>query len=181
MALDQRGKTAILYRMVMPDHLCPYGLKSKDLLERQGFAVEDRHLKTHDETEAFKAEHGVETTPQTFIAGKRIGGYDDLRRHFGLKVTGEGEASYRPVVAIFSVAFLMALAVNWCAFGTVIDIRVVELFIAIGMCLLAIQKLQDGLCCTYRVRDSSCESSVVAGRHEQTHPPRLQDQELARL
>ena len=37
------------------------------------------------------------------------------------------------------------------------------------------------LCCTNPVRDSSCESSVVAGRHEQTHPPRLQDQELVGL
>ncbi len=36
-----------------------------------------------------------------------------------------------------------------------------------------------GLCCTNPVRDSSCESSVVAGRHEQTHTPRLQDPELA--
>ncbi|WP_374391856.1 hypothetical protein [Tabrizicola sp.] len=31
------------------------------------------------------------------------------------------------------------------------------------------------------LRDSSCESNVVAGRHEQTDTPRLQDQELARL
>lgn len=38
-----------------------------------------------------------------------------------------------------------------------------------------------GLCCTNPVRDSSGESSVVAGGHEQTHPPRLQDQELAGL
>jgi hypothetical protein len=37
------------------------------------------------------------------------------------------------------------------------------------------------LCCTNPVRDSSCESSVVAGLHEQTHTPRLQDQELAGL
>ena len=37
------------------------------------------------------------------------------------------------------------------------------------------------LCCTNLMRDSSCESSVVAGGHEQTHTPRLQDQELARL
>jgi hypothetical protein len=37
----------------------------------------------------------------------------------------------------------------------------------------------EGLCCTNRVRDSSCESSVVAGRHEQTDTPRLQDQKLA--
>ncbi len=38
-----------------------------------------------------------------------------------------------------------------------------------------------GLCCTNRVRDSSRESSVVAGMHEQTNTPDLQDQELAGL
>lgn len=143
MALDQSGKTASLYRMVMPDHLCPYGLKSKDLLERHGFTVEDHHLETRDATEAFKKEHGVDTTPQTFIGGERIGGYDDLRKHFGQEVKDEGETSYQPVIAIFSVAFLMALAVSWYAFGTVLSIRAFEWFIAISMCLLAIQKLQD--------------------------------------
>jgi glutaredoxin len=143
MALDQSGKTAILYRMVMPDHLCPYGLKSKDLLERHGFAVEDHLLKTHDETEAFKKEYGVDTTPQTFIGGERIGGYDDLREHFGQKVKDEDETSYQPVIATFSVAFLMALAVSWYTFGTVLTIRAGEWFIAISMCILAIQKLQD--------------------------------------
>ena len=40
------SKTAQLYRMVMLDHLCPYGLKSKDLLEREGYEVEDHHLTT---------------------------------------------------------------------------------------------------------------------------------------
>ncbi|MBZ8132587.1 glutaredoxin [Afifella sp. IM 167] len=129
--------------MVMPDHLCPYGLKSKDLLERQGFTVEDHHLETRDATEAFKKEHGVDTTPQTFIGGERIGGYDDLREHFGQEVKDEGENSYQPVIAIFSVAFLMALAVSWYAFGTVLSIRAFEWFIAISMCLLAVQKLQD--------------------------------------
>ena len=38
----------------------------------------------------------------------------------------------------------------------------------------------ERLCCTNLMRDSSCESSVVAVRHEQTHTLRLQDQELAR-
>lgn len=37
------------------------------------------------------------------------------------------------------------------------------------------------LCCTNPVRDSSCESSVVAGWHEQTDAPDLQDPELASL
>lgn len=71
---SQQAKKAILYRMVMDKHLCPYGLKSKDLLERKGFEVEDHHLTTREETDAFKEEHGVETTPQTFINGERIGG-----------------------------------------------------------------------------------------------------------
>ncbi len=38
-----------------------------------------------------------------------------------------------------------------------------------------------GLCCTNPVWDSSHESSVVAGIHEQTYTPDLQDQELASL
>lgn len=37
------------------------------------------------------------------------------------------------------------------------------------------------LCCTNPVRDSSRESSMVAGRHEQTDTSDLQDQELAGL
>jgi DNA-binding transcriptional MocR family regulator len=37
------------------------------------------------------------------------------------------------------------------------------------------------LCCTNRVRDSSRESSVIAGPHEQTDTPDLQDPELASL
>ncbi|SMC79868.1 MauE/DoxX family redox-associated membrane protein [Primorskyibacter flagellatus] len=143
MTLDQSAKTAQLYRMVMPDHLCPYGLKSKDLLERQGFTVEDHHLKTREATDAFQREHGVDTTPQTFIDGRRIGGYDDLRAHFGKEVPQEDETSYKPVIAIFSVAFLMALAVSWAAFGTVLTVRALEWFIAISMTLLAVQKLQD--------------------------------------
>jgi glutaredoxin len=143
MPLDQNDHTAILYRMVMPDHLCPYGLKSKDLLERHGFTVEDHHLKTRDETEAFKSKHGVDTTPQTFIGGERIGGYDGLLEHFGQEVKDEGATSYQPVIVIFSVAFLMALAVSWYAVGTVLSIRAFEWFIAISMCILAVQKLQD--------------------------------------
>jgi glutaredoxin len=144
MPLDASGtKTAELYRMVMPDHLCPYGLKAKALLERQGFVVEDHHLKTHDETEAFEREHGVETTPQVFIAGERIGSYDELREHFGQKVQHEGDTSYRPVIAIFAVALLMALATSWAATGSLVTVRTAEWFIAISMCLLGVQKLQD--------------------------------------
>ena len=62
-----RKKTAKLYRMVMEDHLCPYGLKTKDLLERKGFEVEDHPLTSREETDAFKERAGVKTTPQTDI------------------------------------------------------------------------------------------------------------------
>ncbi|MEC9244774.1 MAG: glutaredoxin family protein [Pseudomonadota bacterium] len=143
MSPEQHTKTAALYRMVMPGHLCPYGLKSKDLLERNDFKVEDHHLTTREQTDAFKNEHGVDTTPQTFIDGQRIGGYDQLREYFGEHVSGEDETSYKPVIAIFSVAFLMALAFSWAAFGSVFTIRAFEWFIAISMTILAVQKLQD--------------------------------------
>lgn len=102
---NQAAGKAVLYRMVMEGHLCPYGLKSKDLLEREGYEVEDHHLTTREETDAFKAEHNVSTTPQTFIGGTRIGGYDALREHFGKEVKEADETTYQPVIAI-SMCFL---------------------------------------------------------------------------
>ena len=47
------------------------------------------------------------------------------------------------MIAIFAVAFLMALVVSWYVFGTILTIRAFEWFIAISMCILAVQKLQD--------------------------------------
>ncbi len=137
------ARTAQLYRMATKDHLCPFGLKSKDLLEREGFAVEDHELTSRAETDAFQERHGVDTTPQTFIDGKRIGGYDDLRDYFGKDVPGEDQSTYWPVAVIFGVAFLMALAMSWAAYGDVFTLRAAEWFIAISMCILAIQKLRD--------------------------------------
>ncbi|MFK3889125.1 glutaredoxin family protein [Sphingomonas sp. NPDC079357] len=136
-------KRATLYRMVMPTHTCPYGVKAKDLLRRRGFAVDDHWLRTREETDAFKAEHGVKTTPQTFIGGERVGGYDDLRRHFGIHVPATGETSYRPVLAVFAMTALMALAVSTAAFGTPLTLRAAEWFVSLSMCVLALLKLQD--------------------------------------
>lgn len=136
-------KTAVLYRMVMDKHVCPYGIKAKYLLEREGFTVDDRWLTTREATDAFKAEHDVKTTPQTFIDGVRIGGHDDLRRHLGKSVKDPDAISYLPVIAIFAVAALMALSLNWMMTGTLVTARGAEMFIAIAMCLLAVPKLQD--------------------------------------
>ena len=57
-------KSAILYRMVLPDHVCPFGVRAKEMLETAGSAVDDRILSTREEVDAFKADQGVETTPQ---------------------------------------------------------------------------------------------------------------------
>ncbi|WP_372991069.1 glutaredoxin family protein [Sulfitobacter sp.] len=145
MPLDQSKTKAKLYRMVTDEHTCPYGLKSKDLLERQGFDVEDHKLETREETDAFMEKHDVETTPQTFIGGDRIGGYEALRVHFDLDKPEEerSDTTYQPVIAIFSVAFLMALGLSWYSFETVFTFRAFEWFISISMCFLAVQKLQD--------------------------------------
>jgi glutaredoxin len=136
-------KRATLYRMVMPEHICPYGLKSLDMLKRHGYEVEDHHLTTHAETEAFKKQHGVDTTPQTFIEGKRIGGHDELAAYFGKPLKDKDAPSYRPVIALFGMAFAMAAAATWAAFGRLDAVRIAEWFIAFSMCLLALQKLKD--------------------------------------
>ncbi|VXC46845.1 MauE/DoxX family redox-associated membrane protein [Sphingomonas sp. 8AM] len=136
-------KRATLYRMVMPTHTCPYGVKAKDLLQRRGYMVDDQLLRTREATDAFKAEHGVKTTPQTFIDGERIGGYDDLRRFLGIHVPAPGETSYRPVLAVFAMTALMALAASMAAFGTPLTLRAAEWFISFSMCVLALLKLQD--------------------------------------
>ena len=134
---------AELYRMVMAEHTCPYGLKALDLLDREGFDVADHHLTTRAETDSFKAEHGVKTTPQIFIDGQRIGGYDDLRVHLGKRVKDKDAVTYIPVIALFAMAALMAVAANWAVSGQVLSIRTGEWFIAFSMCLLALQKLKD--------------------------------------
>ncbi|GGG93369.1 membrane protein [Glycocaulis albus] len=135
------GKTATLYRMDMPDHTCPYGLKSRHLLQSKGYEVDDHLLTSREETDAFKAEHDVKTTPQTFIDGQRIGGYEALREYFGLS-TGKA-TSYTPVIALFSIAALLALAVGWQSGGSLVQLRTLEHFIAIAMVLLGLQKLTN--------------------------------------
>ncbi|QIL02983.1 glutaredoxin [Sphingomonas sinipercae] len=74
-------RQATLYRMVLPEHTCPFGVRAKALLDESGFEVEDNTLETREAVDAFKAEHGVMTTPQVFIDGERIGGSDDLEQY----------------------------------------------------------------------------------------------------
>ncbi len=137
------GKTASLYRMAMPGHLCPFGLKSLSLLRRKGYEVDDTTFDTRDEVDAFMEAHGVETTPQTWIDGKRIGGYTDLKKHFGYKVLGKDETTYRPVIAIFASTALLALAIVLNLYEGFPVLTWLKWFFAISMVALAIQKLMD--------------------------------------
>lgn len=136
-------RRAVLYRMVMPEHTCPWGLKAKDLLERQGYAVDDHHLTTKEETEAFKAKHQVATTPQVFIGGARVGGYEDLRRYLGKKAVDPKATSYRPVAALFAMTALAALAASYAVTGQLLTIRALQWFIAFSMVVLSLLKLQN--------------------------------------
>jgi glutaredoxin len=143
MASHPAAKGAILYRMVMSEHTCPWGLKAKDLLERQHYEIDDNHLTTREETDAFMAQHGVTTTPQVFIGGKRIGGYEDLRRFLGKKVSNPKATSYRPVAVLFIMTAFMAVATTYSATGSLLEVRTIQLFIAISMSVLALLKLQN--------------------------------------
>ena len=140
---DAQIKTATVYRMATPEHLCPFGLKTVDLLKRRGFEVDDNLLTTRAAQDEFKAAHDVKTTPQTFIDGRRIGGYDDVRRYFGLDVAAPNAVSYRPVIVVFVTAALMAMAAGWAVSGTPWTVRSAEWFISFSMCILALLKLQD--------------------------------------
>lgn len=140
---NTNAKKATLYRMVMPNHVCPYGLKAKDLLQRLGYIVDDKWLTNREQVDAFKAEHDVKTTPQAFINGVKIGGYDDLRHYFGKKVRNPGETSYRPVMVLFVVTALMALATSHAFTGSAFTARAAGWFISFSMVVLALLKLQN--------------------------------------
>ncbi|QIK77554.1 glutaredoxin [Sphingomonas piscis] len=75
------SRSATLYRMVLPEHTCPFGVRAKEMLEQAGYEIEEHILESRDEVEAFKDEHGVSTTPQVFIDGERIGGSSDLEAY----------------------------------------------------------------------------------------------------
>ena len=134
------GKTAVLYRMALPDHLCPSGQKARWLLEQKGYEVDDRLFRTRAEVDAFKAEHDVPTTPQAWIEGERVGGYTDLRER--LTDWDPKATTYKPVIYLFAVAAATALALSIGFLGA-ITWQTLGWFISISMILLGMQKLRD--------------------------------------
>ena len=51
-------RTALLYRMVLPDHTCPFGVRAKELLAQAGYEIDDRLLTSRAQVDAFQQEHG---------------------------------------------------------------------------------------------------------------------------
>ena len=75
------AQRAILYRMKLPDHECPYGLLAKRMLDDAGFETEEHLLTSRDEVDEFKEEQGVDTTPIIFIDDERIDGSEQLAEY----------------------------------------------------------------------------------------------------
>ena len=121
-----------LYRMDLPDHPCPWGLRAVRLLQERQIPFEDHRLTSTEEVEAFKLAHGVATTPQVFSGDERVGGYSDLAARLGVRVES-ADISYAPVAAVFLTAGLMALVLATGVGG----------FMGFAICLLAMLKLTD--------------------------------------
>ena len=79
-------RKATLYRMKLPTHECPYGLRAKEMLDEAGYTIEEHLLTTREEVDAFQAEQGVSTTPQIFIGEERIGGSAELEQYLAERV-----------------------------------------------------------------------------------------------
>lgn len=137
------SKNATLHRMVLEDHTCPFGLKAKDLLKRHGYTIEDQVLETREQVDAFKLKHEVKNTPQIFIDGERVGGYDDLSAMLGKPVVKKDAVTYWPVIVLFCVAAALAIAITWLVHGSLITAQTIPWFISNAMVLLGLQKLQD--------------------------------------
>ncbi|MFD0917580.1 MauE/DoxX family redox-associated membrane protein [Pseudahrensia aquimaris] len=137
------AQKAVLYRMYMDSHICPSGMRARDLLSRKGYELDDNLITSREEQEAFKAKHNVKTTPQIWIDGEHVGGFDALKEKLGVPSKDKNALSYTPVIAIFAVTALMAMAASYAISGSVATVRAAEWFIAFSMCALGIQKLRD--------------------------------------
>ncbi len=78
-------------------------------MERDSYDGINTHLTTRAQTDAFKDEHAVSTTPQIFIGGCRIGGYTELRGELGNSPADSDAVRYPPIIAIFAVALGLAM------------------------------------------------------------------------
>ena len=109
---------------------CAQGDWAVKLLKKKGVDFHDHVLDEFQERD-IKDQLDVSTTPQIFLNGKRVGGYDDLARKFGEEPMEE--TSYIPVIAVFALSFFLAFATSSGIRG----------FMGFVLCLFATLKLMD--------------------------------------
>ena len=68
-----RARTHVAREPFLTRTLAPF-----EVLDDAGLSFDDRLLTSRDEVDSFMEEQGVETTPQVFIDGERIGGSEEL-------------------------------------------------------------------------------------------------------
>lgn len=111
---------------------CSFADKAIKLLDEHGVKYHDHILSTPEEVEEVKSQYHVKTTPQIFLEGQRVGGYEELATRYGEEMEHE-ETSYVPVIAVFSVALLLSIAIGNGIMG----------FMGFSLSLLATLKLMD--------------------------------------
>jgi glutaredoxin len=121
-----------IYRMSNSESECPWGLKAVKLLQERGLNFEDIKLRSREEVDELRATYQVSTTPQIFCGIDRIGGYTDLANRLSATLAPTS-ISYTPVIALFSTAGLMTLALSLKMSG----------FMGIALSMLASLKLMD--------------------------------------
>ncbi|MDT0581557.1 MauE/DoxX family redox-associated membrane protein [Brumicola blandensis] len=136
-------KSAILYRMETSEHICPFGLRAKDLLLRHGYDLDDRVLSTKEESENLKQNLGVKTTPQVVINDERVGGFEELQKYLGKKIYSNNLFRYFPVIALFSIAALLSAGLLYHLEQEINMREFTTLFVGLSMALLGLLKLQD--------------------------------------
>lgn len=64
--------------------ICPYCVRAKQLLEREGIEYQeiDINLQPEKREEMIASSNGRTTVPQIFINGHHLGGCDDLFAHY---------------------------------------------------------------------------------------------------
>jgi glutaredoxin len=72
------ARRATLYRIALPDYVCPDGALARHMLEEGGFEIDEHILATRIEVDAFAAQHDGAQPPLVFIDGESVGGADEL-------------------------------------------------------------------------------------------------------
>lgn len=113
---------------------CPWGIKAVNLLNERGVFFHDHIFNSVADEDAFKTNWKVETTPQIFLDNVQIGGYSELADYYDVAVDNASqETSYIPIIAVFSIALLMAISTEHIMFS----------FMGYSLCILACLKLMD--------------------------------------